>query len=557
VSPDPPEGADPAWFEDVTFPLGLSFLHDGGPTGTYFLPQVMGSGAALFDFDGDGRLDMYLVQNAGPKSGKTNRLFHQRPDGSFEDMSARSGLDVAGWAMGVAIADVNNDGRPDVLLTEYGRTRLFLNDGQGHFTEASAKLGSASPLWATSACFVDYDRDGWLDLVVVNYVAYDPSFPWTDAAGKQDFCGPGVFQNTVTNLYHNLGRAPDGHWLGFRDVTLDSGIGSVRGPGLGVVCADFDGDGWPDIFVANDNKPNHLWINQRDGTFREEAVERSVAYDALAQAQAGMGIAIGDIDGDGRFDLYVTHAIQETNTLWQQGPKRGYFQDRTAAVGLAATRWRGTGFGTALADFNHDGALDLVIVNGGVLRRTNPASAAGSPPTGSGGAADPASFWRPYAQRNQLLANDGNGRFRDLSPHNAPLCGTPGVYRGLAVGDLDNDGALDLLVTEIAGRARLYRNVVPKRGHWLLVSALDPAQGGRDAYGAELTVYAGKRRLVRWLNPGSSYLCSNDPRAHFGLGDAERVDAIHILWPDGLEEDFPGQPADRWIRLKRGQGRAR
>jgi hypothetical protein len=535
------EPAEPEWFEDVTDRVGLKFVHDAGPTGTYFMPQIVGSGAALFDCDGDGLLDIYLVQNGGPK-GRKNQLFRQKKDGTFEDISAGSGLDVAGYGMGVAIADVNNDGRPDVLLTEYGGCRLFLNDGKGHFTEATAKLGSVTRLWATSACFFDFDRDGWLDLVVTNYVDYDPQWKCKDNGGKPEFCHPNVFPGTVTQLYHNLGNDQDGRWRGFKDVTLDSGLGKLRGPGLGVVCADFDGDGWPDIFVANDSRPNYLWINQKDGTFREEALKRGLAFNSMGQSQANMGIAIGDIDGKELFDLLVTHLNDETNTLWKQGPRRGFFQDRTAAHGLATTDWRGTGFGVVMGDFDLNGALDVAIANGLVYRRPELAAAAAT------------SFWSRYHDRNQLLANDGSGHLRDISQKNRTVSGTPGVYRGLACGDIDNDGRLDLLVTQIAGPARLYRNVAPTQGHYLLVSALDPAHGGRDAYGAVVTVTAGDRRWVRWLNPGYSYLCSNDPRAHFGLGDVTRVDAIRVLWPDGTEEEFPGGAVDQWRRLEQGKG---
>jgi hypothetical protein len=530
-----------AWFADVTDRLGLSFTHDAGPVDSYFMPQIVGSGAALFDCDGDGLLDIYLVHNGGPKGAK-NQLFRQKKDGTFEDISAGSGLDVAGYGMGVAIADVNNDGFPDVLLTEYGGCRLFLGDGHGHFTEMTATSGLESSQWATSACFFDYNRDGWLDLVVVNYVAYDPSWPCLGSAGQRDYCHPSVFPGSVARLYSNRGRDRSGRWLGFQDVTLESGLGNLPGPGLGVVCADFDGDRWPDIFVANDSKPNYLWINQKDGTFREEAVSRGVAFNAMAQAHANMGIALGDVDGDGLCDLYVTHLTEETNTLWKQGPKRGWFADRTAAAGLADTRWRGTGFGTVLGDFDHNGALDLAVVNGRV------AHALLNTPAASG------SFWDRYAERNQLFANDGRGTFHDISPENAPFCGTPGVHRGLAVGDFDNDGALDLLVTEVAGRARLYRNVAPKKGHWLMISVLDPAHGGRHAYGAEVSVDAGGRRQVRWLNPGSSYLCSNDPRLHFGLGNADHVDAIHVIWPDGTEERFGGVKADQRVTIRQGEG---
>jgi hypothetical protein len=322
-------------------------------------------------------------------------------------------------------------------------------------------------------------------------------------------------------------------------VTLFSGLGRVRGPGLGLVCADFDGDGWPDIFVANDGKPNRLWMNQRDGTFTEEAVVRGVAYNHRGQAEAGMGVALGDVDGDGLFDLYVTHLTEETNTLWRQGP-RGLFRDQTQTAQLGETATRGTGFGTVLADFNHDGAPDLAVVNGRVY----------SGSAREGAALDP--FWSRFAEPNHLWVNE-DGRFRDLSEANPPFCGTPAVSRGLAYGDLDGDGALDLLVTTIAGRAHLYRNVAPHRGHWLLVRAIDPVLR-RDAYGAEVTVRAGSRHWVRLIQPSSSYLCSNDPRAHFGLGSAEQVDAVEILWPDGVHETFAGLAVDQSVKLIKGAG---
>jgi hypothetical protein len=259
-----------------------------------------------------------------------------------------------------------------------------------------------------------------------------------------------------------------------------------------------------------------------------------------------MGVALADVDGDGFFDLFVTHLTDETHTLWRQGP-RGTYQDRTAAAGLTNPRWRGTGFGTVLADFDHDGAVDLALVNGRVSRLKF-----GAPEPGVSAALGP--YWSWYAERNQVFANDGTGRFRDLSADNPPFCGAAAVSRGLACGDVDGDGALDLLVTSVAGPARLYRNVAPKRGHWLMIRALDPALR-RDAYGAEIVVVdADGRRRLGWINPGSSYLCSNDPRAHFGLGPCDRVDAIHVLWPDGKQESFPGRAADQLVVLRKGEG---
>jgi hypothetical protein len=527
----------------VTAEVGLHFVHDPGPLGDYFMPQIMGSGAALFDYDNDGRLDIYLVHNGGPKGAK-NQLFHHQPDGTFKDVSAGSGLDVAGYGMGVAIGDVNNDGFADVLLTEYQRIRLFLNNGDGTFTEVTKECGLDDPLWAVSASFVDYDRDGWLDLVVVNYLAYDPSRVCTAATGERDYCGPNQFAGTVTKLFHNLGlkQPGDRRTIHFKDVTIPSGLGGKLGRGLGVVCADFTGDGWPDIFVANDAQPNYLWVNRHNGTFFEEGAGRGAAYNSAGLALSNMGIALGDVDGKGRFDLFVTHLTDETHTLWQQRTP-GFFEDRTAAAGLATPRWHGTGFGTVLADFDHDGALDLALVNGRVSLGPAPGVSALGP------------FWGRFAERNQLFANEGNGHFRELSASD-PFGELPGISRGLACGDVTGDGALDLLVTTVGGPARLYRNVAPKQGHWVLVRAVDPAHQ-RDAYGAVVTVEAGGRRWVGMVNPGQSYLCSHDPRAHFGLGPIERVDSFRVRWPDGnlAEEVFPGVATDRLVTLRRGAGK--
>ena len=542
----PVVATDAPWFEDVSTEVGLDFVHDPGPVdGRYFMPQMTGAGSALFDFDGDGRLDIYLVNNGGPK-GRPNRLFRQMPDGHFEDVSKGSGLDFSGYCQGVAIGDVNNDGHPDVLVTEYRGVRLFINNGNGTFTEETVQSGLDNPLWATSAAFVDYDRDGWLDLVVVNYVNYDPVKDCLTTNGQRDYCAPNSFVGTVTKLYRNLGKQPAGKGprVRFEDRTIPSGLAAHAGPGLGVLCADFDGDGWPDLFIANDGKPNHLWINQKDGTFREEAVMRGVAFNAMGTAEGNMGIAWGDVDGDGLQDLFVTHLSTETNTLWKQDP-RGLYQDRTALSGLHRPTTRATGFGTVLGDFANAGVLDVAIVNGAVLR---------SSPTETGANR----FWSQYAQRNQILANDGTGRFRDLSSANAGakgLCGYENVGRGLAVGDVSNDGSLWLLATSVAGRVRLYRNVAPERGHWLVMRAFDPFSK-RDALGAEVTVRAGKRVWVRTVQSNGGFVTSNDARAHVGLGKVEQVDSIDVLWPDGTAEVFATDGVDRHIELRKGKGKS-
>ncbi len=537
-----------AWFVDVTDALGLKFVHDPGDVDRWHMPQIHGSGAAVFDCNGDGRLDLYLLNFGGADARAINRLYKNMPDG-MKDVTEGSGLGIAGENTGVIVGDVNNDGRPDVAVAQYGGVRLFVNRGNCVFADVTEASGLRNPLWGTSANFFDYDRDGWLDLVIANFIEIDPHQVCRNITTKRDYCGPSAFPGQVSRLFRNLGPTGAGG-LGaggvrFEDVTVKAGLATAPAPGLGVYCADFDGDGWPDIFIANDGKPNHLWINQKNGTFKEEAHYRGIAVDSMGQAQAGMGIAVGDVDGDGLFDIYVTHLSTERNTLWQHGAKRGAFADRSARAGLLNTEWRGTGFGTVLADFDHDGWPDIGVVNGAVSRGTPTPNPALGP------------HFQEYSERNQLIRNLGHGKFRDISSANRALCGTANVGRGLAAGDLDGDGALDLVVTAIGARARILRNVAPGRGHWLLVSAIDPRLK-RHAYGAEITVTAGGRKLLRIVNPGDSYQCSSDPRAHFGLGNAARFDSIHVLWPDGRAELFfeDGGSVDRPLVLERGQGRA-
>lgn len=530
-----PHKSGPVWFADSTGDSGIDFVHDPGPE-SYFMPLSMGSGAAVIDFDQDGDLDVYLIQGAGPESKSTNRLFRQDEPGRFSDVTERSGLGVAGFGTGIAVGDVNNDDYPDVFLAEYGRIRLFLNQTDGTFQDISDAAGLSSLEWGTSAAFLDFDRDGWLDLFVVNYVQLDTEQLCYTASGQRDFCSPESFPSAVDRVYRNVTAENDGT-VKFEDVTTAAGI-SVAGPGLGVICADFDGDDWLDVFVANDRQANRLWINQHNGTFEDQAISRGVAVNGLGKAEADMGVAIGDVNGDGLFDLFVTHFGDETHTLWQQGP-RGLFQDRTAAAGL--TGFRSTGFGAALADFDLDGHVDLAFVNGQV--------AVGP----SNNLAELGPFWSRFAQENSLLRNDGSGKFEDIADANPAFCGKANVGRGLCCADLDGDGAMDLLVSSTAGRAKLLRNVVEDRGNWLMVRAIDP-RWKRNAIGARITVSAGDRTWISWINPGSSYQCSGDPRAHFGLGDHSKVDRVDIRWPDGMHEAFPAVEANQVLVLKRGEG---
>jgi hypothetical protein len=341
-------------------------------------------------------------------------------------------------------------------------------------------------------------------------------------------------------LFHNASATSDARSVKFDDVTIPSGLGEIPGPGLGVYCADLSGDGWPDIFISNDGEPNRLWINQHDGTFSDESITRGVAYNMQGQAHAGMGIAAGDVNRDGLLDLIVTHLAQETHALWVQDPP-GVFTDKTALSGLLQSEWRGTGFGSLLGDFRNAGYLDLAIVNGAVAAQTEP----GDPALGP--------FWSQYGQRNQVFAGSDTGEFSDVSSANPDLCGYQTVARGLAKGDFDGDGGLDLLVTSIAGKARLFKNIASDRGHWISIRAYDPALN-RDALGSVVTVRAGSKTSAAWLHPCESYLCSSEPRAHFGLGSIGQIENVEILWPDGARERFKEVGIDRQVELRRGAG---
>jgi hypothetical protein len=355
-----------------------------------------------------------------------------------------------------------------------------------------------------------------------------------------------VFFNTADKLFHNVSGAaadagdPAGEsGVRFEDVSVTSGIAGQKGPGLGVVCADLDGDRWCDIYVANDRTANFLWINQRDGTFVDEAVLRGAAYDLQGRPQAGMGIGLGDVNGDAALDLYVTHFEGETNALYLSAG--GLFAERSAMADLLTPTFPFTGFGTALVDLNHDARLDIVVANGRVKRP------GGAPP---GQSLD----WSEYAEANQIFLGAPDGKFREVK------CGDPfstgrEVSRGLATGDFDRDGDVDVLVVNTAGPARLFRNESPKAGGWFRVRAVDPQRGGRDAYGAVVTVVAGPHRWTQVIQPGSSYLSSSEPVAHFGTSGEQRVDQVRIDWPDGASEVFDGGAVNQTRVVERGAGR--
>ncbi len=525
---------------EVAVPDAPEFKHEMPADSSYYMPTSIGSGIAILDFDNDGDLDVYAINGAhfedsGANQVAVNRLFRRDAHG-YADVTENSGMADDGFGMGVAVGDIDNDGWVDVFVTNVGANSLYRNVG-GSFQNVSSAAGIPDDdTWSTSTVFFDYDSDGWLDLFVVNYLDFDHAVNCPSPSGAAEFCGPMAYPGAGDRLYHNLGGGV------FEDVTESTGIGSRIGRGLGVVAGDLDGDGNVDIYVANDGEPNFLWRNFGDGTFQEVAVRAGVAVNGFGIAEAGMGIGIGDVDGDGFVDLFVTHLGGESNTLYLNDGS-GSFQDETLGRGLHTPSLPFTGFGTGMVDLDNDGDLDLLVANG----RVNRGPAADGAPTG---------FFRDYAEPNSLYINDGHGNFKDASADHSSLTARPGMSRGLALGDFDNDGSIDAIIMETGRGLRMLHNDVAS-GHWIGFRVTDPELGGRDVIGAQLALWTGNEVARSSVTPGFGFLSSNDPRVHFGLGSADESDSLLVRWPGGDTEHFSELEVDQWNQIRRSEGRAR
>ena len=533
VAGDPPARPTIA-FRDVAAEAGVAFRFDTGARGRHDLPEVMGGGVALIDFDGDGRLDIYLC-NGGPivpQSGRADppcRLYRNDGGWRFTDVTDRAGAPGPSYAMGAAVGDYDGDGRDDLLVTGWRDQRLYRNRGDGRFEDVTDRAGLVSHDWSASAAFADLDGDGDLDLYVVTYLDYDPArAPYCAAPdGRRDYCGPEVFPAQADHLYRNDG---DGT---FTDVAGPTGIALPDGRGLGVLIADLCGDARPDIYVANDGTPCWLFENRGGLRFVEVGQAAGVARDGSGGVLAGMGVALGDFDGDARPDLLASNFVGR-GTIAFRALGGGVYQDASAALGLSAATRGVTGFGLALADFDGDGRLDLLQADGHVLDR--------------------ARLGVPFAMPPVVLRNAG-GRLVDVAATAGPWATRPALGRGVAVGDLDDDGRPDVVVAALDVPAAVLRNV-GAGGHFLALELIGRPPSPRAAIGARVRATVGGRTLVRDVVGGGSYLSAPDRRIQLGLGDARRVERLEVAWPSGRVEVWTGLEG-RSVRLIEGAGTPR
>ena len=524
-------------FRDVAATAGVNVTHVNGASPEKYFAEIMGSGGLFFDFDDDGWIDIFIVDGgsvADPKVAATarHRLYRNRRNGTFEDVTAQSGIRHREYGMGACAGDYDNDGLVDLYVTNYGPNTLYRNMGHGRFTEVPGAGGAGTALWSTSCAFTDVDRDGFLDLFVTNYVKADKTN--NKFCGKRSpvmlrgYCHPLAYDPLPNVLYRNTGKGT------FVDISAKAGIAGFRGNGLGVAVADVNDDGWPDVFVANDGMPNFLFRNKGSGVFEEVGLLAGVSLAADAKPRAGMGTAFGDYDGDGRLDLVVTNHEFEMHSLFRS-LGGGVFTDVTLESGIGPVTLPYVGFGVAFLDYDNDGRRDLAIVNGNVVDNI-------------------AEFRKgaKHAQPSLLLHNVGD-RFRSVGGQTGPAFAAETVSRALAKADIDNDGDLDLLITSNGGPVQLLLNEGGNRNTALLVRTIG-TKANRDGIGARIRLTANGRTFVDQVTSGSSYLAQHDMRVHFGLGSATKTDRLEIAWPGGRIDVMENLPVNHIITVREGQG---
>jgi hypothetical protein len=536
--------AIPAKFVDVTSALGVHFEHAAPHTSKKYLVETMGSGVALFDYDNDGRLDLFLVNGAeindpspaGTIPQKTgakywNRLYHQKADGTFEDVTEKAGLQGAGYGMGVAVGDYDNDGYEDLFVTAYGGNRLYHNNGDGTFSDVTGKAGVAGGGWSTSAAWVDLDGDGLLDLVVLRYLQWDFNDTWCGERkeGYRSYCHPDQFQPVLPLIYHNDGKGR------FTEVTKKTGF-TKPGKGLGVAIADFDGDGHVDVFIANDSVPEFLYQNKGDGTFEEVGLLAGVGADADGHVYAGMGVDFSDFDNDGLPDLVVSNLAFQKYALYRNNGD-GTFAYTTDSSGLGEMTRLHSGWGLRLIDYDNDGWKDLLVVQAHVLDTV--------------GLAYPQLHYR---ERMLLARNTGHG-FVDISAASGTVFHQLWASRGMAIGDLDNDGRLDAVVTTNGGPAHILHNETDTPFHWLGLQLIGH-KSNRDAIGASVKIVTSQGIQCATVTAASSYLSSSDKRLHFGLGADAKAQKVEIHWPSGIAQVLKDIPGGQTLRVDEPVGTA-
>jgi hypothetical protein len=522
-------------FADVTTQAGLQFRHNSGAFGGKFLPETLGSGCAFLDYDRDGWQDILLINGSDwpghKKSQTTLRLYHNNGNGTFTDVTSHAGLDIEMYGMGVAVGDYNNDGFPDILVTCVGQNRLFRNTGKGTFVDVTNASGLGKREgFSTSAIWFDYDRDGLLDLFVCNYVKWSPETDvFCSLDGKhKSYCTPEAYRGATCWLFHNRGNGT------FEDVTASSGIFDSSSKSLGVALFDENNDGWPDLLVANDTQPNKLYRNQHNGTFKDVAVETGIAFSSEGKARAGMGIDVADFENSGIPGVGITNFDNEMIGLYRMSGKS--FEDIAPQAGVGIASRNSLGFGCSFLDVNLDGWLDFAVANGHIDETVRNIR-------GNVG----------YAQPPQLFLNNGKGIFRDVASEVGGGFDDPKVGRGLAYGDFDRDGDLDLLITTNNGPAYLYRNdqLVGNRSiRFYLVGT----KSNRDAIGAIVQVYSAGLTQSRVVKGGSSYLSQSELPVTFGLEKRDRVDRVVIHWPSGETEEYKSLSAGRAYECVEGKG---